>query len=65
MTDLELAEKFIHLVQTKRWGNRELQKAYDDLCEVADVDHALNDSCEDSEIREETENWVVLRREVI
>ena len=43
MTDLELANKFINLVQTKHWGNPELQKAYDELCEVATVDMAAGD----------------------
>lgn len=45
MTDLELAENFIHLIQTKRWGNPELQEAYDDLCEVADVDMSAGVGC--------------------
>ena len=43
MTDLELANNFIHLVQTKHWGNPELKKAYDKLCEVADVDMRAGD----------------------
>ena len=45
MTDLELAENFIHLVQTKHWGNPELQKAYEDLCDVATVDVETGDRC--------------------
>ena len=45
MTDLELAEKFIHLVQTKHWNNHDLRKAYDDLCEVAIVDMNASDGC--------------------
>ena len=43
MKDLELAEKFIHLVQTKHWNNHDLQKAYNDLCEVAIVDMNTSD----------------------
>ena len=45
MTDLELAENFIHLVQTKHWNNPDLQKAYDALCEVAIVDIETGDGC--------------------
>ena len=44
-SQIKLAENFIHLVQTKHWNNPELQKAYDDLCEIAIVDMKTGDGC--------------------
>ena len=45
ISQIELAENFIHLVQTKHWGDKDLQRAYDKLCEVACIDMKAGDGC--------------------
>lgn len=43
MTEIEIADRFIELIQTKNFDESEVQKAYKELQKVADIDVGLDD----------------------